>query len=224
MKAGTHGSESRRKAVDLLNIHYQTYFATRPYAAETSQPVPMDTRAWSQILISTITGIKGLGRKKGADFEDGSDVKAASCWDAIDTPRFNGVIKAGTKARSSGSMASFDSMPYLFFVLWDTSPATKRPRCRIWVVRPREDARFRAMCAGWYEQRTGGRIISNNFQLHPPRDNDSDVFTNKCGNLRYPLLLSAERDRSGFVILTYDTKVLTNGLCIPSGKAPLDVA
>ena len=56
-------------------------------------------------------------------------------------------------------------------------------------------------------------IVSNNFQLHPPRNNDANLFTNKCGNLLYPLLLSAERSKSGFLILTYDTKVLANGVC-----------
>jgi len=205
--------DAKKKIVDLLNIHYDTFVATRPYANEALQPVPMDTRAWSQILVSTITGIKGIARKKGADFADGSDVKAANVWDAIDTPRFNGVIKAGTKAKSAGSMDSLNAMPYLFFVLWDTSPTTKRPRCRVWVVRPIKDKVFRGMCSDWYVNRKNGKIKSTNFQLHPPRNKDSNVFTNRCGNLQYPLLLSAEHDKSGFVILTYDTKVLKNGAC-----------
>ena len=58
--------------------------------------MPVDLRGWSQIIVSVLTGIKGIARKKGADLEDGSDVKAANTWEAIDTPRFNGVIKAGT--------------------------------------------------------------------------------------------------------------------------------
>jgi hypothetical protein len=209
-------AETKKKIVDLLNIHFDTFSAVRPYANETEQPVPMDTRAWSQILVSTITGIKGIARKKGADFADGSDVKAANVWDAIDTPRFNGVVKAGTKSKSSGSMDSLRAMPHLFFVLWDTSPATSRPRCRVWVVRPIEDNVFRGMCSKWYGNRTKGKITSINFQLHPPRNKDSNVFTNRCGNLQYPLLLSAERDKSGFLILTYDTKVLSNGACAPA--------
>ena len=38
---------------------------------------------------------------------------------AIDTPRFNGVIKAGTLASASGQLASLDGMPHLYLVLWD---------------------------------------------------------------------------------------------------------
>jgi len=79
----------------------------------------MDTRGWSQVLASILSGIKGLERKKGADLDDGSDVKGANTWKAIDTPRFNGVIKAGTKAATSDKLESLDDMPCLYLVLWD---------------------------------------------------------------------------------------------------------
>lgn len=74
----------------------------------------MDTRGWSQIVVSVLTGINGIERKKGADLEDGSDVKGANTWEAIDTPRFNGVIKSGTHANYSDSMAYLDNTPFLF--------------------------------------------------------------------------------------------------------------
>lgn len=91
-----------------------------------------------------------MERKKGADLVDGSDVKAANTWEAIDTPRFNGVLKAGTKAAEAGKIESLASMPYLFFVLWDMAALPSEGitdwRCRIWAVRPRTDARFREAC------------------------------------------------------------------------------
>ncbi|MYI47928.1 MAG: MamI family restriction endonuclease [Rhodospirillaceae bacterium] len=106
-------------------------------ARKTGHPVPTDTRGWSQIIVSVLTGIKGIDRKKGADLEDGSDVKGANTWEAIDTPRFNGVIKAGTKASYSDNVAYLDTTPFLFFLLWDISRRGSH-RCRIWVVRPKK--------------------------------------------------------------------------------------
>ena len=90
-------TENIEKALEFLNLHHQAYFDAQPYADKTEHPTPDDSRAWSQILVSLLSGINGLARKKGADLADGSDVKAANTWGAIDTPRFNGVIKAGTK-------------------------------------------------------------------------------------------------------------------------------
>lgn len=167
------------EVVELLTLHRQTFYEAAKIADMTSHPVPTDTRAWSQILVSLLTGIKGMARKKGADLADGSDVKAANLWMAIDTPRFNGCIKSGCKGEQ-GSMACFDSMPYLFFVMWDTEPERNCDRCRVWVVRPRDDAQFRSMCESWYKQRDSGAIRSDNFQLHPPRHTNSDVFRNRC--------------------------------------------
>ena len=104
------------KSLRLLDEHYDAFYSVVDVARETGHPVPMDTRGWSQIIVSVLTGIKGLERKKGADLVDGSDVKGASTWEAIDTPRFNGVIKAGTQAAYSDSIDSLDMMPFLFFV------------------------------------------------------------------------------------------------------------
>jgi hypothetical protein len=89
--------EAVKEAIELLNKHYDDFYDMVEVARKTGHPVPMDTRGWSQILVSVLTGLSGLARKKGADLEDGSDVKAANTWEAIDTPRFNGVIKSGTK-------------------------------------------------------------------------------------------------------------------------------
>jgi hypothetical protein len=160
-----------------------------------------------------LTDIKGISREKGADLVDGSDVKAANTWDAIDTPRFNGVIKAGTKHEKAGKLESLDSMPYLFFVLWDREPTYNRERCRIWVVRTQADKLFRKMCREWYEQRDRGEIKSNNFQLHPPRESDSNTFTNNCGCLSYPLLFSAEWVGDSYEITDYHPGLMTTGKC-----------
>ncbi len=64
--------------INLLNMHHNFFFSAKEYADLTKQLTPEDSRAWSQILVSLITGIKGLGRRKGSDLADGSDVKSAN--------------------------------------------------------------------------------------------------------------------------------------------------
>lgn len=206
----------RRAVIDLtlglLDHHYHSFYSVVEVARRTGHPVPMDTRGWSQIVVSVLTGINGIERKKGADLEDGSDVKGANTWEAIDTPRFNGVIKSGTHANYSDSMAYLDNTPFLFLVLWDIDPAG-RPRCRIWVVRPPDDPQFRLMCERWYGARASGEISSTNFQLHPPRGRDNDIIRNSYGTLAYPLLFSAARKDERFVLQQYSPNVIRDGLC-----------
>lgn len=197
----------------LLDMHYDAYSRIKPYADRHGHPHPTDTRGWSQILVSALTGISGYERKKGPDLQDGSDVKAANCWDAIDTPRFNGCIKAGTQAASANSLDSLDDMPYLFFVMWDTTEHTQQSRCRVWVVNTRADTEFRNIASIWYERRRTGVIRSDNFQLHPPRNLDHNVFRNTCGNLEYPLLFEARLDNQNFRQHYVDVDALTNGFC-----------
>lgn len=204
-----------RDALSLLDAHYDTFVRSKPYADGTDHPVPCDTRAWSQVLISLLTGIGGRKRKKGTDLADGSDVKAANCWSAIDTPRFNGAIPAGRTSETSrraDDVSALDDTPYIFFVLWDED-TDGHPRCRVWVVRPSEDEAFRAMCSKWYAQRASGAIKSNNFQLHPPRFRDDNEIRNTCGNLTYPLLFCALRKGSGFECVHYEPGVLSASQC-----------
>ena len=99
-------------------MHRKSFYDAIEVANKTAHPVPSDTRAWSQILVSLLTGINGIARKKGADLADGSDVKAANLWQAIDTPRFNGCIKSGRKG-DMGNIEGRNEMPHLFFVMWD---------------------------------------------------------------------------------------------------------
>jgi hypothetical protein len=205
-------------ALQLLDLHHGSFWAAESFAKGSGHPVPCDTRGWSQVLVTVLTGRSGRNRKKGSDFIDGSDVKGANTWEAIDRPRFNGVIKAGTKAESSGKLASLDNMPYLFFVLWDHSPTSKRARCRVWCVRPQKDRVFRRLCASWYDKRPTGEIKSANFQLHPPRGKHSNEFRNTCGNLLYPLLLCAEHEDNGFKIIEYHPEVMTTGECQPAAE------
>jgi len=209
-----------RRALHLLDLHADSVAKVIDVATETGHPLPIDTRGWSQILVSLLSGIPGLARKKGADLIDGSDVKAASTWHAIDTPRFNGVLKAGTLAATSGQLSSLDAMPHLFFVLWDYAPITDHPRCRVWVVRPQHDELFRDICQRWYSQRDSGAIRSNNFQLHPPRHLDLNTFRNTCGNLDYPLYFRADqRHCRRYQLTVFDPDVLDSGVCTPAGEA-----
>lgn len=203
------------EAINLLDLHYEAFFGIADIANRTGHPVPMDTRGWSQILVSIVFGVKGVDRQKGADLADGSDVKAANTWNAIDTPRFNGVLKAGTKAAAAGTIESLNSMPYLFFVLWDTSLVSGAARCRIWAVATQVDECFRDMAAAWFRKVLSGEIISSNFQLHPPRGLDHDVFRNTCGNLNYPKLFHAERavGAEQYVLTSYDPGALATGRC-----------
>jgi len=205
-------------ALKILAHHYASFTEAKAFAADYDQLVPSDTKAWSQILVSALTGIKGLARKKGADLIDGSDVKAANCWSAIDTPRFNGCLPAGrvsATSRRADNVSALDGIPYLFFVLWDERPDNSKPRCRVWCVRPSRDRIFRAMAAKWYELRRKGVIKSDNFQLHPPRHKNTDIFKNECGNLSYPLLFSAvwEEDDKRFSAEAYNPDVLERGEC-----------
>lgn len=200
-------------ALELLDLHYDAFYGVESYAVLTGHPVPMDTRGWSQILVSTLTGLRGLERKKGADLIDGSDVKGANTWSAIDTPRFNGVLKAGTQARTAGRLESLDDTPNLYLTLWDQTIRGTH-RCRIWVVNCQSDAIFRAMALDWFQRRDRGEIRSDNFQLHPPRGRDSNEIRNTCGNLQYPLMFSAERDDSGnFALVDHDASAPANGRC-----------
>ena len=135
-----------KKVLECLDIHYDAFVTAKPLADETQHPVPSDTKAWSQILVSLLTGISGLARKKGADLADGSDVKGANVWSAIDTPRFNNSIPAGRispTSRKSLDVSALDNMPYIFFVMWDNHSRTHHPRCRVWCVRAQKDKVFR---------------------------------------------------------------------------------
>jgi hypothetical protein len=205
-----------QQALTLLDEHYRAFYAARPFADATGHMVPCDTKSWSEILVSTLTGIKGRERQKGSDLADGSDVKGANTWCAIDTPRFNGVIPAGrttAAAKKPADVSALNDMPYIFLALWDEMGAERLPRCRIWCVRAKQDPVFREMCQRWYQQRKDGTIRSNNFQLHPPRNQDHSIIRNTCGNLAYPLLFCAVRRTDQFELDVHDPSVLSSGVC-----------
>ena len=64
-------------------------------------------------------------------------------------------------------------------------------------------------------KRDEGKITSNNFQLHPPRNKNSNEFRNTCGNLNYPLLLNAiwNKDINSYKITDFNKEVLSHGAC-----------
>jgi hypothetical protein len=209
------------EAIRLLDAHCKAFYEAHPLAQKFSHPVPSDTRAWSQILVSILTGKKGLAQKKGADLEDGSDVKGANCWEAIDTPRFNGVIPSGRKSKTSRKsldISALENVPHIYFVLWDNEPDTNNKRCRVWCVRASKDKVFQAICAKWYQQKITGEIKSDNFQLHPPRNKNTNVIRNTCGNFEMPLLFSATKKDDGFVCDCYAPEVIQGGECVLVGS------
>jgi len=215
MAEAKQSDEGLSETLKLLNLHYESFFKAKPFADKTCHSVPCDTCSWSQIIVSCLTGLLGREREKGSDLRDGSDVKAANCWSAIDTPRFNGAIPAGRvseKSSKSEDVSALDDEPYLFFVMWDAD-TLKRARCRIWCVRPPHDPAFREMARLWYSKRATGEIKSTNFQLHPPRFKDSNVFRNTCGNLSYPLLWCATRSNGSYETTEYSPEVMQNGEC-----------
>lgn len=205
-----------RDALDLLDLHHASFHGVKPYADRTDQEVPSDTKSWSQILVCLLLGLKGLARKKGADLADGSDVKAANSWDAIDRPRFNGSLPAGrstAKSKKPADISALDDQPHLFFVLWDEKSGAQRPRCRVWCVRTQVDPVFRAVGTKWYDKRRTGEIKSTNFQLHPPIGTNSNVVRNTCGNMELPLLWCAVHDGTSYKTTHYDPTVMKTGRC-----------
>lgn len=209
-------SRVRRDVLPLLDEHHRSFFAAKPFADRTGHTVPSDTKSFSEILVSLLTGVQGRERRKGTDLADGSDVKAANVWDAIDTPRFNGCAPAGrttSAARKADDVTALDDIPFLFFVLWDVRGSDAIRRCRVWCVRPEADVEFRKVVAAWYAKRELGDIKSTNFQLHPPRNEDHNIIRNSLGNLEYPLFFQAERDGDKYHLVHFDEAVLLSGRC-----------
>ena len=192
----------------LLLGHREAFLKAKPFADDTGHTVPCDTKSWSQILASLLLNIRGIERKKGTDLADGSDVKAANSWDAIDVPRFNGVVKEG-RILSSSKAADLEKMPNLVFVLWDETEEGKYDRCRVWIVRTSKDKVFRSVAEKWYK----GNKKSSNFQLHPPIGRDDNIVTNTWGNLTLPLLVDLRFINDAWTVNTYAPDVLRDGLC-----------
>lgn len=226
--------ESVKEAIELLNLHHDAFWRAAPHASKTGHPVPSDTRGWSQIIVSALTGLRGMDRRKGPDLIDGSDVKAANTWKAIDTPRFNGVLKAGTKSKHSGKITFLDGTPYIFFPLWDINQECIH-RFRIWVVRPKDDPLFFEMASKWYAAVERGinlkaegkktkppeSVGSTNFQLQPPRGKDHNVFGSDFLRLEYPLLFEAHATHpasGNYEQKLRKTSLLRNGLCKEAQK------
>ena len=205
-----------KEVLQLLDEHYRAFHAAKPFADVTGHTVPSDTKSFSEILVSLLTGIDGRQRRKGSDLDDGSDVKAANTWSAIDTPRFNGCAPAGrtsSRSRKPDDISAMDDIPFIFFVLWDERGAARVPRCRVWCVRPGADLDFRQVVSLWYEKRRTREIRSTNFQLHPPRNQDHNTIRNSCGNLIYPLLFHAEIKDGRYRVLKHDKHALITGRC-----------
>ncbi len=196
--------------IDCLNTHKVAFDNSLKFSRLTGQPTPQDTAKWSQIFVSILMNVKGLYQKKGPDLSDGSDVKGACVWHAIDTPRFNGVVPAGrilTKYKNSDSIYN-----KIYFVMWDYN-SEKKERCRVWGVNIKIDNIFRSIVDKWYKQREEGIIKSANFQLHPPRNKDENIFRNNCGNLEYPLLFDASYENKSYIIKIKNLDLIKTAKC-----------
>ena len=95
----------------------------------------------------------------------------------------------------------------------DYEPNSRHERTRIWIVQPQHDSLFRKMGIEWYNRKEIGLIRSTNFQLHAPINKNSNIFTNKCGALQYPLLLNAVWNGETYEIIYYNPDAITNGYC-----------
>ena len=118
----------------LLDEHHRSFFTAKPFADRTGHTVPSDTKSFSEILVSLLTGVPGRKRQKGTDLADGSDVKAANVWDAIDTPRFNGCAPAGrttNTSRKPDDVTALDDIPVLFFLCCGTYAVARRYRAAV---------------------------------------------------------------------------------------------
>lgn len=187
----------------------------------TVQTSQIDFGYLSQHLVSLLSGIPGNGQRgKGDDLSDGSEVKSASCLDADDTPRWNGVNCHKKLSRDISD--KYSEIPYFFFVLIDTTEKNGNIlRCRAWVVRPSDDEAFRRVTIGWGrendEKQSSGQSLMTNLQLHPPRweKAEENITTNSLGNLKLPLFYHAEQlDIPGISVM--ETK-LFNPALVDSG-------
>lgn len=188
----------------------------------TSQTSQLDFGYLSQHLVSILSGIEGNNQRgKGDDLKDGSEVKSASCIDATDTPRWNGV-NCGAKTEAE-IIDKFANIPYLFFVLLDTTiKGGDILRCRVWSVRPNDDTNFMNVLLAWArdndEKVIRGEKPKTNLQLHPPRweKAEDNITTNNMGNLKLPLLYHSEQlDIPGILVMEtkyFNISVIKKGI------------
>jgi hypothetical protein len=174
----------------------------------TSQTSQLDFGYLSQHLVSILSGIEGNNQRgKGDDLADGSEVKSASCIDASDRPRWN-AVNCGAKTVEEIT-EKFANMPFLFFVLLDTTiKGGEILLFRVWCVRPNDDENFMAVLRSWAqdndEKVARGENPKTNLQLHPPRweKADSNITSNTMGNLKLPLIYNSEQlDIPGILVM-----------------------
>ncbi|HPG07929.1 MAG TPA: MamI family restriction endonuclease [Saprospiraceae bacterium] len=165
----------------------------------TFQTAQLDFGYLSQHLVSILSGIKGNNQRgKGADLEDGSEVKSASFIDAIDKPRWNKVNCGAVTTKQI--YQKFNTIPFMFFVLLDTTvQGGDKLRCRVWCVRPMEDDKFMYILTSWSNDNDDKILkkmqVKTNLQLHPPswEKAESNITSNSISNLKLPLIYHSEQ-------------------------------
>lgn len=174
----------------------------------TGQSAQIDSGYLGQHLVSLVSGKAGRGRGsrgKGADLDDGSEIKIASTLGGVDKPRWN------NKLNTPQAVATYLGNPAIYFGLFDT--LEKREdfpvRVRVWIVEPPNDAVFCNVVRTW-----AGKQTSGNFQLHPPCWSASNVATNESGNIELPLAFQAvQLDIEGVDYLEVEHWDLNPGTC-----------
>lgn len=192
----------------IENVMFAQYRQLTNWQKVTQQTSQIDSGYLGQHLVSLISGTPGRGpgsRGKGHDLVDGSEIKVASSLGGVDTPRWN-----HSGFTNEAKVNAYLGSRFIYFVLYDT-PAKSMAfplRIRVWRVAPRTDTAFSSVVRSWARGTNSG-----NFQLHPPCwDIDSSVTTNKCGNLRLPLIFKAvQRGIEGVDFMDVDTWRLRAG-------------
>ena len=105
-------------------------------------------------------------------------------------------------------MSDLLKVPRIYMVLFDENSKEKL-RVRIWIIDPSNDKAFSQVFDNWRKSNRKSR----NFQLHPPVNKDSNITTNRSGNLELPLNFQFEENSLGKMeIVLMNDKILSASL------------
>ena len=112
----------QRDVLAVLNEHYRSFHAAKPFADRTGHTVPSDTKSFSEGLVSLLTGLPGRRRRKSYDLADGIRRQGR---EPLGRDR-HAVVQRLRSRRAhderipqTNDVTALDDIPFLFFVLWD---------------------------------------------------------------------------------------------------------